>query len=171
MGNTPEIPKVFKTGSRVRNKNVTKRQTEMMVKEIWKARMTHRKAGKAGVDLPEMIFLHLQKTKGLHQAVIEVLHTCTDTHAQTHRHMHAFIQMHPHRCIHSDPYRSMHACQQLHTDYHTCLSPASQPLDSKYVFNFIVIGMKTYTRCKDRLFFATCKIKKGNSCPCIYLSV
>lgn len=74
MGTTPEIPRVFKTSSRVRNKNVTKRQTEMLVKEIWKVRMTHRKAGKAGVDLPEMIFLHLQKTKGLLQAVIEVTH-------------------------------------------------------------------------------------------------
>ncbi|KAL3145195.1 Translin-associated factor X-interacting protein 1 [Trebouxia sp. C0010 RCD-2024] len=71
MGNTPEIPRVFKTNGRVRNKNVTKRQTEMLVKEIWKVRMTHRKAGKAGVPLPEMMFLHLQKTKGLHQAVIE----------------------------------------------------------------------------------------------------
>ena len=71
MGTTAEIPRVFKTSSRVRNKNVTKRQTEMQIKEIWKVRMTHRKAGKAGVDLPEMIFLHLQKTKGLMQAVIE----------------------------------------------------------------------------------------------------
>ena len=72
MGTGPEIPRVFKTGSRVRNKNITKRQTEMLVKEIWKVRMAHRKAGKAGVELVEMIFLHLQKTKGLHQAVIEV---------------------------------------------------------------------------------------------------
>lgn len=79
MGNTPVIPRVFKTSSRVRNKNVTKRQTEMLVKEIWKTRMAHRKAGKAGVVLPEMIFLHLQKTKGLHQAVIEVMHTHTYT--------------------------------------------------------------------------------------------
>ncbi|DBB03290.1 TPA: Translin-associated factor X-interacting protein 1 [Trebouxia sp. C0006] len=71
MGTGPEIPRVFKTGSRVRNKNITKRQTEMLVKEIWKVRMAHRKAGKAGVELVEMIFLHLQKTKGLHQAVIE----------------------------------------------------------------------------------------------------
>lgn len=91
MGNTPEIPRVFKTGSRVRNKNVTKRQTEMLVKEIWKARMTHRKAGKAGVDLPQMIFLHLQKTKGLHQAVIEVLHTHTHTHIHTNVYMHACV--------------------------------------------------------------------------------
>ncbi len=72
MGTGPDIPRVFKTGSRVRNKNITKRQTEMLVKEIWKNRMAHRKAGKAGVELVEMIFLHLQKTKGLHQAVIEV---------------------------------------------------------------------------------------------------
>lgn len=72
MGTGPDIPRVFKTGSRVRNKNITKRQTEMLVKEIWKVRMAHRKAGKAGVELVEMIFLHLQKTKGLHQAVIEV---------------------------------------------------------------------------------------------------
>ncbi|DBA69949.1 TPA: Translin-associated factor X-interacting protein 1 [Trebouxia sp. C0005] len=71
MGSGPDIPRVFKTGSRVRNKNITKRQTEMLVKEIWKVRMAHRKAGKAGVELVEMIFLHLQKTKGLHQAVIE----------------------------------------------------------------------------------------------------
>ncbi|KAL0021015.1 hypothetical protein WJX77_006994 [Trebouxia sp. C0004] len=71
MGTGPDVPRVFKAGSRVRNKNITKRQTEMLVKEIWKVRMAHRKAGKAGVELVEMIFLHLQKTKGLHQAVIE----------------------------------------------------------------------------------------------------
>lgn len=73
MGNGPDIPRVFKTNSKVRNKNVTKRQTEMLVKEIWKVRMAHRRAGKADVALVEMIFLHLQKTKGLHQAVIEVI--------------------------------------------------------------------------------------------------
>ncbi len=72
MGTGLDIPRVLKTGSRVRNKNITKRQTEMLVKEIWKVRMAHRKAGKAGIELVEMIFLHLQKTKGLHQAVIEV---------------------------------------------------------------------------------------------------
>lgn len=73
MGNSTEIPRVFKTNNRVRNKNITKRQTEMLVKEIWKARMAHhRKAGKAGTSLVEMIFLHLQKTKGLQQAVLEV---------------------------------------------------------------------------------------------------
>lgn len=85
MGTTPEIPRVFRTSSRVRNKNVTKRQTEMLVKEIWKVRMTHRKAGKACVDLPEMIFLHLQKTKGLLQAVIEVNHKHMQTHMTTDR--------------------------------------------------------------------------------------
>lgn len=84
MGNGPDIPWVFKTGGKVRNKNVTKRQTEMLVKEIWKVRMAHRKAGKAGVDLVEMIFLHLQKTKGLHQAVIEVGTTRSLTHMHRH---------------------------------------------------------------------------------------
>ena len=71
MGNGADIPRVFRTNGKVRNKNVTKRQTEMLVKEIWKVRMANRKAGKTGVDLVEMIFLHLQKTKGLLQAVIE----------------------------------------------------------------------------------------------------
>ena len=72
MGNTADIPRGFKTNNRVRNKNITKRQTEITVKEIWKVRMAHRKAGKAGTSLVEMIFLHLQKTKGLQQAVLEV---------------------------------------------------------------------------------------------------
>lgn len=94
MGTTPEIPRVFKTSSRVRNKNVTKRQTEMLVKEIWKVRMTHRKAGKAGVDLPEMIFLHLQKTKGLLQAVIEVDCNHTQTHMTTDRLPHTYTHTH-----------------------------------------------------------------------------
>ena len=98
MGNTPEMPRVFKTGSRVRNKNVTKRQTEMLVKEIWKARMTHRKAGKAGMDLPQMIFLHLQKTKGLHQAVIEVLHTHTYIQVRTCTHVYCYRQATRHIC-------------------------------------------------------------------------
>ena len=82
MGNLPDIPRAFKTNGRVRNKNVTKRQTEMQIKEIWKVRMAHRKAGKTGVDLPEMIFLHLQKTKGLHQAVIEVTVILKSQHAK-----------------------------------------------------------------------------------------
>ena len=76
MGNSAEIPRVFKTNNRVRNKNITKRQTEMLVKEIWKARMAQRKAGKAGTSLVEMIFLHLQKTRGLQQAVLEVVLCC-----------------------------------------------------------------------------------------------
>lgn len=72
MGNTADIPRVFKTSNKVRNKAITKRQTEMLVKEIWKVRTAHRKAGKAGASLVEMIFLHLQKTKGVQQAVLEV---------------------------------------------------------------------------------------------------
>ena len=116
MGNTPEIPKVFKTSSRVRNKNVTKRQTEMLVKEIWKARMAHRKAGKAGVDLPQMMFLHLQKTKGLHQAVIEVLR------AHTHKH----TRMHSFRCMLTGAYTQIHTDASNYRQYHKCLLPDAQ---------------------------------------------
>lgn len=98
MGNGPDIPRVFKTGSKVHNKNVTKRQTEMLVKEIWKVRMAHRKAGKADVDLVEMIFLHLQKTKGLHQAVIEVSTSRSLTHTQTHTQTYTCMHARTHRC-------------------------------------------------------------------------
>lgn len=39
MGQGPEIPKLFRLGGKVRNKHIAKRDTEKLVKEIWKERM------------------------------------------------------------------------------------------------------------------------------------
>ena len=133
MGNTPEIPRVFKTASRVRNKNVTKRQTEMLVKEIWKARMTNRKAGKAGVDLPEMIFLHLQKTKGLHQAVIEVLHAHTNRQ---------------HNCTSACMHSNVCAAAYIHTYWYLQLHPSVYAATDRHSYTFVT----SFATCRDQNF-------------------
>ena len=54
----------------VRNKQMSKRETEKMVKEIWKDKMVEMRAGKH-TDMAEFIFQHLQKRLGIVTAVIE----------------------------------------------------------------------------------------------------
>ncbi len=56
---------------KVRNKQMSKRETEKMVKEIWKDKMVEMRAGKH-TDMAEFIFQHLQKRLGIVTAVIEV---------------------------------------------------------------------------------------------------
>ena len=50
---------------------MSKRETEKMVKEIWKDKMVEMRAGKH-TDMAEFIFQHLQKRLGIVTAVIEV---------------------------------------------------------------------------------------------------
>lgn len=55
----------------VRNKQMTKRETEKMVKDIWKDKMVDMKSGRQ-VDMAEFIFQYLQKRVGIVTAVVEV---------------------------------------------------------------------------------------------------
>ncbi|KAL4448019.1 hypothetical protein ABPG75_005238 [Micractinium tetrahymenae] len=73
MGQSAEVPKLFKHGGKIRNKHLSKRDTEKLVKEIWKERMADpaAAAGKA-VDLLEFVFTQLQKKVGIVTAVVEM---------------------------------------------------------------------------------------------------
>ena len=50
---------------------MSKRETEKMVKEIWKDKLVEMKAGRQ-TELTEFIFQHLQKKVGITTAVVEV---------------------------------------------------------------------------------------------------
>ncbi|KAL4444954.1 hypothetical protein ABPG77_004004 [Micractinium sp. CCAP 211/92] len=73
MGQSAEVPKLFKHSGKLRNKHLSKRDTEKLVKEIWKERMADpaAAAGKA-VDLLEFVFTQLQKKVGIVTAVVEM---------------------------------------------------------------------------------------------------
>ena len=55
----------------VRNKQMSKRETEKMVKEIWKDKLHEMRAGKQ-TDLVDFVFQHLHKRVGIITAVVEV---------------------------------------------------------------------------------------------------
>ena len=55
----------------VRNKAISKRETEKTIKEIWKEKMAETRAGKQ-TDLAEFMFNFFQKRVGISTAVIEV---------------------------------------------------------------------------------------------------
>lgn len=50
---------------------MSKRETEKMIKEIWKEKMADMRAGRQ-TDLAEFVFQHIQKRVGIVSAVIEV---------------------------------------------------------------------------------------------------
>ena len=50
---------------------MSKRETEKMVKEIWKDKMAEMKSGRQ-MEMTEFIFQHLQKRVGIVTAVVEV---------------------------------------------------------------------------------------------------
>ena len=58
----------------MRNKHLSKRDTEKSIKEIWKARLEDRQDGQAS-ELPDFIFQHWQKKVGIASAVVEVSST------------------------------------------------------------------------------------------------
>lgn len=73
MGQAPDVPKLFRHAGKVRNKHLSKRDTEKLVKELWKERLTDPAvvAGRAG-ELVDFLGQHLQKKVGIATAVIEV---------------------------------------------------------------------------------------------------
>ncbi len=55
----------------IRNKHLSKRDTEKSIKEIWKARLEDQKGGQTS-ELPDFIYQHWQKKVGIAAAVVEV---------------------------------------------------------------------------------------------------
>jgi hypothetical protein len=73
MGLAPEVPKLFRHAGKVRNKHLSKRDTEKLVKELWKERMADpaAAAGRAP-DLVDFVGAQLQKRLGIAAAVVEM---------------------------------------------------------------------------------------------------
>jgi len=57
--------------SQIRNKHLSKRDTEKSIKEIWKARLEDQKGGQTS-ELSDFIYQHWQKKVGIAAAVVEV---------------------------------------------------------------------------------------------------
>ncbi|KAK9848176.1 hypothetical protein WJX84_010121 [Apatococcus fuscideae] len=70
MGMGNDVPKLFRHNGRVRNKAISKRETEKTIKEIWKEKMVEMRSGKQ-TDLAEFMFNFFQKRVGISTAVIE----------------------------------------------------------------------------------------------------
>jgi len=73
MGQTPDVPKFFHHSGKVRNRHMSKRDTEKLVKELWKERLVDPavSAGRAG-DLVDFVGKYLQKKVGIAAAVVEL---------------------------------------------------------------------------------------------------
>jgi hypothetical protein len=73
MGQAPDVPKIFRHSGKIRNKHMSKRDTEKLVKELWKERLADPavSAGRAG-ELVEFVGGYLQKKVGIAAAVIEL---------------------------------------------------------------------------------------------------
>lgn len=70
MGAGGDVPKLFRFIGKIRNKHMSKRDTEKLVREVWK----DRSASLAGKNISLVDFLgnHLQKKMGISAAVLEV---------------------------------------------------------------------------------------------------
>jgi hypothetical protein len=71
MGTGPDVPKLYKFGGKLRNKHMSKRDTEKLVREVWKERMSMTSMQKH-VSLVDFLGNHLQKKVGIAVAVVEV---------------------------------------------------------------------------------------------------
>ena len=73
MGQGQDVPKLFRHSGKIRNKQMTKRDTEKLVKELWKERLKDPAviAGRAA-EVVDFVGAYLQKKVGIAAAVIEV---------------------------------------------------------------------------------------------------
>lgn len=74
MGTGPDVPKLYKFGGKIRNKHMSKRDTEKLVREVWKERMSVTSMQKH-VSLVDFLGNHLQKKVGIAVAVVEVCYS------------------------------------------------------------------------------------------------
>lgn len=61
--------------AQVRNRHMSKRETEKLVKEVWREKMLDSSGGKEA-ELPDFLFTFLQKKLGILSAVVEVSSCC-----------------------------------------------------------------------------------------------
>ena len=70
MGAGSDVPKLFRFVGKIRNKHMSKRDTEKLVREIWKDRSTT--SSFKSTSLVDFLGNHLQKKVGIAAAVLEV---------------------------------------------------------------------------------------------------
>lgn len=68
MGAGGDVPKLFRFVGKIRNKHMSKRDTEKLVREVWK----DRSLGSKNTSLVDFLGNHLQKKVGIAAAVLEV---------------------------------------------------------------------------------------------------
>ena len=73
MGASLDVPKLFRFNGKIRNKHMSKRDTERLVHEVWRERL-HNQVVSTNKDNDLLDFLgqHLQKKMGIAAAVVEV---------------------------------------------------------------------------------------------------
>ncbi|KFM26535.1 Translin-associated factor X-interacting protein 1 [Auxenochlorella protothecoides] len=76
MGQSNDVPRLFRVTGKVRNKNMSKRETEKLVKEVWALRVQDPavRVGKAP-ELVEFLFTMFQKRMGIMTAVTELAYS------------------------------------------------------------------------------------------------
>ncbi|XRA97756.1 translin-associated factor X-interacting 1 [Pycnococcus provasolii] len=72
MGTGSDVPKFMRTNGKIRNRNMSKRDTEKMVKEIWSDKMRHDAKQPRPTSLEEFTGIFLQKRMGIQSAVVEI---------------------------------------------------------------------------------------------------
>lgn len=70
MGTGSDVPKLFRFVGKIRNKHMSKRDTEKLVREVWKDRSTT--SSFKSMNLVDFLGNHLQKKVGIAAAVLEV---------------------------------------------------------------------------------------------------
>jgi hypothetical protein len=73
MGAGLEVPKLFRFTGKIRNKHMSKRDTERLVHEVWRERLHNQVVStNKDNDLVDFLGQHLQKKMGIAAAVVEV---------------------------------------------------------------------------------------------------
>ncbi|KAK9824582.1 hypothetical protein WJX72_011489 [[Myrmecia] bisecta] len=70
MGSASEVPRLFRCNGKVRNKHISKRETEKLIKEVWREKAEDMRTTQT--DLAEFVFTYLQKKVGIVTAVVEM---------------------------------------------------------------------------------------------------
>eukprot|EP00002_Diphylleia_rotans_P018841 TRINITY_DN3647_c0_g1_i4.p1 TRINITY_DN3647_c0_g1~~TRINITY_DN3647_c0_g1_i4.p1 ORF type:complete len:647 (+),score=121.25 TRINITY_DN3647_c0_g1_i4:97-2037(+) len=73
LGTSPDVPKYLRAAGKIKNRRMTKRDTEGLIKDVWKERMASIKtsSSKHKSKLSEYLYNYLQTHYGLHNVVVE----------------------------------------------------------------------------------------------------
>ena len=72
IGTGNDVPKILRGLDKIRNRHMTKRDTEKLAKEVWKEKYVHDSKAKEKTLLDEYTYIHFQKKVGIPQAVVEL---------------------------------------------------------------------------------------------------